>query len=257
MINEPVAAWPLSEVAAQQINRLRRAAGLTREQLAAACQAAGGPESLSASAIANIETGRPDATGRRRRDLTVEELVIFGRALGVPPLLLLFPFDRVREVEVLPGAVAPAWSAAAWFAGRVPFPHWEKRDSTGEVIAEMGDPADLEAFERGAVAFDLWESHARLLADWRHRTWSVDQAKRRMETATDDAERDTASRAAQLAEREAERATNSLWAVRRQMRQHGILTPELPEQLREIDTDKSPLQRAITQSYADREEAQE
>ncbi|WP_262015642.1 helix-turn-helix domain-containing protein [Micromonospora sp. Mcm103] len=243
MTNEPVAAWPLSEVAAQQINRLRRSAGLTREQLAAACQAVGGPESLSASAIANIETGRPDKTGRRRRDLTVEELVIFARALGVPPLLLLFPFDRFREVEVLPGSVVPTWDAAQWFAGRGPFP--SSMDRIGEWQAHQ------DVFERGAVPFELWQDHARIRQDWSTKTGQADLARRQAANADSEAQRDSLLRDARGAELDADRLANALWELRRRMRQHGVLTPELPESLAHVDTDRSPLEQAIAQAYVD------
>lgn len=212
---------------------------------------------MSASAIANIETGRPDASGRRRRDITVEELVIFGRALKVPPLLLLFPFDRVREVEVLPDAVAPAWDAAAWFAGRAPFPHWESRDSTGQVVAEVGDAADLEAFEKGAVAVELWATHEQMVKEWRQRIWQADLARRQAETADSESQRDSRLKDARVTDRDADRIANNLWEVRRQMRQHGILAPELPERLRHIDTDRSPLERAMARAYEDGEETQE
>jgi hypothetical protein len=46
---------------------------------------------LTASVIANIESGRRDKQGRRRRHVTVEELVAFAAALQTSPLVLLGP----------------------------------------------------------------------------------------------------------------------------------------------------------------------
>jgi transcriptional regulator with XRE-family HTH domain len=44
---------------------------------------------LSENVIENIETGRPDADGNRRRDVTVDELLIIARGLDLSVLHLL------------------------------------------------------------------------------------------------------------------------------------------------------------------------
>jgi transcriptional regulator with XRE-family HTH domain len=44
---------------------------------------------LSENVIENIETGRPDADGQRRRDVTVDELLTIARSLDLPLFALL------------------------------------------------------------------------------------------------------------------------------------------------------------------------
>jgi transcriptional regulator with XRE-family HTH domain len=85
------AAVTLSERIAQRVRMLRRQHGMNREQLASACQQLGGPASLSAAAITNIETGRPTKDGGRRRAVTVDELGLFAAVFSVTPADLLSP----------------------------------------------------------------------------------------------------------------------------------------------------------------------
>lgn len=114
-------SWPLSGVVAQQVNTIRKRAGMNREMLAETCRALGAPDTLTAIAVGNIE--------RHRRAVTTDELAIFARALGVPPVLLLFPVGTAEEVEVLPGQQLPTWQAAKWFTGEGPLyetDEWEQ-----------------------------------------------------------------------------------------------------------------------------------
>jgi transcriptional regulator with XRE-family HTH domain len=77
-----------SDVIADQLRKHRARLGLTREQLAEEC-ARLGADHLTFAALTNIETGRRDrTTGRRRREVTVDELEVLAHALAVPLLLL-------------------------------------------------------------------------------------------------------------------------------------------------------------------------
>lgn len=122
----------LSDVVAEQVNRARKRHGWNRGELAKRCRKLGAPQ-LTEAAITNIETGRRDADGRRRREVTVDELVIFGRALGVPPVLLAFPVGSQPTVEAFPGVEAPTWGAARWFTGEAPWGAWP--DESGKRTA--------------------------------------------------------------------------------------------------------------------------
>lgn len=62
----------------------RQQRGWTAARLAQRCAETGAPE-ITTAVIANIETGRRDQDGRRRRDVTVDELVAFARALDMRP----------------------------------------------------------------------------------------------------------------------------------------------------------------------------
>ncbi|GAA2791491.1 hypothetical protein GCM10010470_27900 [Saccharopolyspora taberi] len=105
----------------EQVQRHRRRHQWTRKQLAEECQRLGDPD-LTFAAITSIETGRRDETGRRRRDVTVDELAVLARALDVPPALLLFPIDSEEEVTWSPDARTNPWSAIQWLSGAKPAP---------------------------------------------------------------------------------------------------------------------------------------
>ena len=77
-----------SAVVAARLKESRRRRGWTAKQLAEECARAGATQ-LTASVLANIESGRPDAEGRRRRDITVDELLVLAYVLGVAPIYLL------------------------------------------------------------------------------------------------------------------------------------------------------------------------
>lgn len=73
----------LSDTVASSIRAHRERLGLSRDELAERCAGHGRPE-LSSAAIINIETGRRNAdTGQRRREISIDELVVFEKALGV------------------------------------------------------------------------------------------------------------------------------------------------------------------------------
>lgn len=210
------APWPLSETVARAIAARRRRAGLNRDDFAKRCRDRGAPDNLTGAALANIETGRKDATGRRRRDVTIEELAIFARVLDVPPVLLLFDVGHVDEVEVLPGSVVPAWRAAEWFTGEGPF------------LIENGAgglrPADLDAWRRNAAPVALYREHSRLLAEW----------GRSVAFGVGDDEEDVASQMRALWERRHEIEAD-LRRVRETMRVLGLTLPHLSEKLMHID----------------------
>lgn len=231
-------ALGLEAVLAEQVRLRRSAQGLTAEQLATRIGKMGGR--LSRQAISKIE--------HSDRSVSIEELVLLGRALRVPPILLLFPFDQVELVKLPANVEAAAWDAASWFTGRAPFPHDQDRDATGQVIAETGDAEDLEAFEQGAVPVDLWSEHERLLTRWRIKVHTGDVKRRGAEKARTDDERSARLRNAEQADREAQSIVGALWDVRRRMRQHGIRTPELPELLRDV-ADRDPLAVAVERHY--------
>lgn len=108
-----------SENVAQQVRRCRERLNLTRDQLAAKCAEVGAPQ-LTKAALTNIETGRPDAKGKRRRDVTAEELFAFAYVLGVHPVDLLIPSDAADDepYSVTPEVTTTASTAREWVAGR-------------------------------------------------------------------------------------------------------------------------------------------
>jgi transcriptional regulator with XRE-family HTH domain len=79
----------VSDAVANRVQQLRKRRGWSARRLAEACAATGNPQ-LTESVVANIECGRRDKQGRRRRDVSVDELVAFARALDVSVGLLLW-----------------------------------------------------------------------------------------------------------------------------------------------------------------------
>ncbi|MEU5848950.1 hypothetical protein [Saccharopolyspora shandongensis] len=94
----------ISDVIADAIRAARRRAGMTRAELAdVATVVDGATQRFTAAVVGYIETGRRDSSGRRRRDVTVDELVELAAALATTPLALLgehaarFGADRPPE----------------------------------------------------------------------------------------------------------------------------------------------------------------
>ncbi|MFD9789602.1 multiprotein-bridging factor 1 family protein [Streptomyces sp. NPDC059070] len=121
-----------SDTIAAQVRRHRTRRGMTREQLAAECErlGAGG---LTYAAIVSIESGRRKPDGSRRREVTVDELLVLGLALAVPPLLLALPLGNEQLVPTVPGRDP-----------RDPYTVWKWW--TGEETPTLGGPVDGRYF---------------------------------------------------------------------------------------------------------------
>jgi len=101
---------------AERVKQLRQRRGWTAAQLAERCAEIGAPE-ITRSVIANIETGRKDSRGRRRREITVDESNILAFALQVPPAMLTVPLDGGDKLEVTPDVAMDPLTAASWLTG--------------------------------------------------------------------------------------------------------------------------------------------
>ncbi len=102
------------------VRRHRDVAGLSAQELADRCSDLG--YQISRSTLANLENGRvngerPDDS-RRYPTVSVAEVLVLARALGVSPLSLLLPAGG--DVEVAPGLSLDADAARAWFVGAEP-----------------------------------------------------------------------------------------------------------------------------------------
>jgi transcriptional regulator with XRE-family HTH domain len=170
MIKEPVTT--VSDIVAENVRALRKARGWSARQLAEECVKAGNTGvTMSGPAIANIETGRRNNHGERRRQVTADELLGFAIVFDVPPTALLVPpttgpDDRINVGDRTMSAKR-AWD---WLEGRegVP-PRRRKADSYEE----------RERGERYALARPLWlreiESTPAMRA-LKRLAWRVEQA---------------------------------------------------------------------------------
>ena len=112
-------ALTVSDIIAGEIRAIRRARDLTAQQLAERCAEVGFPD-LTTQALSNIESGRRDGDGRRRRYITVEELLAIGCALNVAPLDLLVPQSAADPYAVTPAVAVEPSAVAEWAAGEWP-----------------------------------------------------------------------------------------------------------------------------------------
>lgn len=111
-----------SDLVGERVRKLREGR-FTVRQLADRCSELGAPE-LTAATIANIETGRRDKdTGKRRRDITIDELLALALALDAPPLVLLMPFNGWDLLRITSRIEAPTSLALDWITGDEP-PPW-------------------------------------------------------------------------------------------------------------------------------------
>jgi transcriptional regulator with XRE-family HTH domain len=89
----------VGDVVAERIRRYRRERGMSVRQLADECERLGAPQ-LTQASLANIERGQSEDAKRKRRDVTVEELLVLGYALAVPPLLLVVPLGENTPLQL-------------------------------------------------------------------------------------------------------------------------------------------------------------
>ncbi|WP_330261768.1 hypothetical protein [Streptomyces sp. NBC_00539] len=116
------------DVIAAQIRRHRERLGMNRHDLAAECARLGRPD-LSYAVIVTIETGRGDSNAKKRRQVTAEELLVFGLALATPPLLLMVPLGTEGSLPTVPSADP-----------RDPYTVWQWM--TGEATPTLDGPLD-------------------------------------------------------------------------------------------------------------------
>jgi transcriptional regulator with XRE-family HTH domain len=151
----------LSDLVGSQLEKLRKQRGLTRAEVAERCTWLGMPE-ITPAALSNIETGRKDETGRRRRDITVDELVVMAMALQTVPTTLLAPVGSSEPVELIRGRSDDAWSAYRWLIGELP-----------EDVLGQGREADVryQRNDDASAAIATYRRHDAALHGWlRERT---------------------------------------------------------------------------------------
>lgn len=116
LVTEPTPPT-VAEVIAQRVRKFRAQRGWSVRQLAEECAKAGAPQ-LTIASLGNIERGQDPEAKRKRRDVTVEELLVLGYVLNVPPVLLMLPYGELDEVSILPSVRAHPIAALDWINGR-------------------------------------------------------------------------------------------------------------------------------------------
>jgi hypothetical protein len=232
----------LSEVVGREVEWHRRRLQLTRQQLADQCLRLG--SDLTFAAVTSIETGRRDNDGRRRRAVTVDELVVLAQALQVAPLALVAPARSDDPTAWAPNRQAHPWTVAKWFSSEqheIPIGSESELDAYGFGLKdpETGLHGWYEIPKSITTELDLWRAHERAWNDWwrsRHRAIA---ARRLAADATDPAVSQSRTIEAdaedlyrlQVIERD-------LQKVRAEMRGSGIELPILAEGMEHIDGEK-------------------
>ncbi|MEU3566258.1 helix-turn-helix domain-containing protein [Kitasatospora sp. NPDC058243] len=120
----------VSDAVALRVKEARNRRGWTVKQLAAACHDAGATK-LTAPVLANIETGRRDTNGVRRRELSIDEVVALAVALDISPIHLLgLPDEAVPGTKLLLTpelAVSDGELLMEWFSGQKALPQSDSR----------------------------------------------------------------------------------------------------------------------------------
>lgn len=201
----------LSDVVADEVTRLRKAAGLNRDQLAELCAKRGHP--LTAATIANIETGRRDAAGKRRREVTVDELVVLADALDTVPALLVFPLGRSPVTEWIGQGSVSTWEATQWFGGHGDNP-----------LIPIGNMESIERERANRLPIRLFRDYEQANRRLWHARAKVGTLRRRAKTENGDT--------AQLlhwAEEAAAEAEEAVQYIRQRMVDQGLNPPTAPE----------------------------
>jgi transcriptional regulator with XRE-family HTH domain len=165
-----------SETVGRRVGEVRRDLGWSVEQLAERCAQAGAPQ-LTVNALYVIESGRKEkATGRRRRHVTVDELLLLAVALGVAPVDLLVPSTVADDapVNVAPEVTTTAGAAREWIGGGLLKTAPQSLAELAEAIRFMpkarAEAASVEWFRRHGAEYMLrankaWEAEQADLQD--------------------------------------------------------------------------------------------
>lgn len=130
-----------SSLVAARLKEARRRHGWTAKQLAEQCAKAGAT-ALTAAVLANIESGRPNADGHRRRDITVDELLLLAYVLDVAPIYLLaLPNSGPASVQIAPRrAVDDPDELLRWIRGDQALPGTDSRMYYSVALERMPAP---------------------------------------------------------------------------------------------------------------------
>ncbi|MFI1740865.1 helix-turn-helix domain-containing protein [Streptomyces sioyaensis] len=134
----------LTQQVADAVRDYRKLRGLSAQGLADACAALG--HAIPRTSIANLENGR-------RSGVEIAELLVFAKALGVPPIALILPIGMAGSVEVLPGQELPIWDAVSWITAETLIGEEPEPGTVNEVIFELRAHAQAISTLRRAIEF--------------------------------------------------------------------------------------------------------
>jgi len=216
------AGWPakMARQVAREVRRYRemRRPRMSVQRLADRTAELGMP--IPRSVLANLESGRRDT-------VSVAEVLVLAAALDVAPIELISPVGFDKETEMLPGSTMDPLYAMRWFTGEL------KLDISGDGAWTMRTPGTAEQSSTYLV-----EYHDELIN--RLRTQEADAARALADASVEGAD-DRALAEARYkigaAEEWRDFIREPLRRVRAEMRDRGMLLPELPPDIKLEESD--------------------
>jgi transcriptional regulator with XRE-family HTH domain len=194
------AAQQASDIGVRVAQR-RKDLNLSAEKLAQRCAQLGMP-GFTRQVIMRLEHDR-------RETVTVSELSVLAAALAISPVLLLYPLGRTDVTEYLPGHKAEVLDAVRWWSGEV-------------LVGTDGSIAD----EHRRLPVDLFRDHRQILGEM-----PADLT----EAAYVRARRGQWRPGVSHEDQRAVGVVVALVEARTEIREAGLIPPELPEHLAWVD----------------------
>lgn len=130
----------VSDAAALRLREARTRRGWTTKQLAAAC-AESGATKLTFAVLNNIETGRRDADGVRKRELTLDEVMALAVVLDIAPIHLMGLPDSAEPGTALQltseRTVSEPELLLEWIRGQRALPDSDSRQFYSAALQQM------------------------------------------------------------------------------------------------------------------------
>ena len=161
----------------------------------------------------------------------VPELLVLGKALGVPPALLVFPVGEALSCEPLPNQSRPLWDAVQWFAGFAPYPANPDADARSSFEADHL----LDEWEEGASALIAYTREDRLIETWRRDREKIASTRRELVNTSDKNVQKMLAAVIEDREQMLRDTENEIRKCRSEMRNANISVRPLPEQLAHLE----------------------
>jgi transcriptional regulator with XRE-family HTH domain len=172
-------------VIAARVRKYRLIRDWSVRRLAEECAKRGAAQ-LTAASLGNIERGVDPDAKRKRREVTVEELLILAYVLDVPPVALLLPIES-SKVEPVPGVQVETIIAMKWIDGSITAPDalglqgrpmpgvdWATYDGANTSLGHLGAVDQGRRWARWARTLrdgtdeEILEARKRLDARWKN-----------------------------------------------------------------------------------------
>lgn len=223
--DKKVALGPLAEQVAANLRRIREEKRLTYAAISARLERLKRP--IPVLGLRRIEKGE--------RRVDVDDIAALAAALGVPPMLLIFPLGDATWVDILPDQPVATWLAVRWFIGDIPLPPlWEGKSPQ----PTARDDEAMKAWQTGARAIVMYREHDRLTGLWAAATLDAKGNLRMAEGAASDAAREKYLAEADAARKHAAAVERQIALHRFYMRRHGVNPEPLPVELANLDEDR-------------------